>query len=229
MSDSPVDIAGPESPFRQLPRLTPARVLGSQVLFNGFAIGWLLFAYHLSDRGVPPPLRVSGNPVELGYGVAAAVGIFITNALMANLIRLFPFGRSIIDWYQRRNATMFGLLPVWCLLTVAVIAGIAEEVLFRGLIQPQLGWVITGLMFALVHFPSSRYRYNHPVTWGMLGLYLPISFALGYLYEWRQDLTAPMVAHVVLDVVGLLIIKARAEKANQATTSMTSPEEAMAP
>lgn len=197
---------GPHSPFRHLPSFTAAQALASQLLLYG------LFALALwglaSLRGVPlPPVQASFALGEISWGLGVGLALFILNGLLAVPLQGLPATRPLVYWLMRRNAVIFAHLPPWTLLLMAFLAGWIEEVLFRAWLQPLAGLVIASVLFAYVHFPRSRFRYRHWVTWGMVALYLPTAFALGLLFEARGgDLTAVIVAHWVIDFLGLGVL-----------------------
>ncbi len=87
------------------------------------------------------------------------------------------------------------------LALLAALAGVAEEVLFRGVVQvglarvlPEGGaLVVASAAFGLAHFITPAYA----LLAGLAGLYL------GGLFLFQGSLTAPIVAHAVYDVVAL--------------------------
>jgi uncharacterized protein len=87
------------------------------------------------------------------------------------------------------------------LALLAALAGLAEEILFRGVLQvgltrllPESGaLLVAGAAFGLAHFITPAYA----VLAGLAGLYL------GGLFLLQGSLTAPIVAHVVYDLVAL--------------------------
>lgn len=87
------------------------------------------------------------------------------------------------------------------LVLLAVVAGFAEEVLFRGVVQaglarllPEWGAVLlAGAAFGLAHFITPAYA----LLAGLAGVYL------GGLFWLEGSLTAPIVAHALYDVVAL--------------------------
>jgi membrane protease YdiL (CAAX protease family) len=93
------------------------------------------------------------------------------------------------------------------LAALAVVAGVSEEVLFRGVIQPGLArWLpagaalmITSLLFGLVHFASRTYA----IFAALMGVYL------GVLFHLAGNLFAPMIAHAAYDFVALVWVARR--------------------
>ena len=87
------------------------------------------------------------------------------------------------------------------LVLLAALAGVAEEILFRGVLQAGLArvlpetWalVVASAAFGLAHFITPTYA----VLAGLAGLYL------GGLFLLQGNLTAPIVAHAVYDIVAL--------------------------
>jgi membrane protease YdiL (CAAX protease family) len=82
-------------------------------------------------------------------------------------------------------------------LMLAGLAGLSEEVFFRGVLQPEIGLVWASLAFGLLHALSVAY-----VLWAtVVGAYL------GYLAQWSGNLWLPIVAHSVIDLIGLCYIR----------------------
>lgn len=102
---------------------------------------------------------------------------------------------------------LFGSCRWWELALVSLAAGIGEETLFRGALQPLVAswttdWsalVVVALLFGLAHAMSTAYFVAATIIGGFLGW-----LALAY-----HDLTAPTVAHALYDFVALVTIQAR--------------------
>ena len=87
-------------------------------------------------------------------------------------------------------------------------AGVGEEILFRGAIQPHLGIWLTSVLFIFLH--GYLNPFNWPIT--LYGLFMVvISAGLGYLYE-LYGIYAAMMAHFVFDVVMFSFLKRTARK-----------------
>ena len=101
------------------------------------------------------------------------------------------------------------------LALIAALAGIGEEMLFRGVIQPAVAGAIggphgvwLGLLIAAILFGSL-----HPITLtyallaGLIGLYL------GWIWLASGNLLTPMVTHGVYDFLALAyLVKVRGEE-----------------
>ena len=90
---------------------------------------------------------------------------------------------------------------------LALLAGVGEELLFRGVIQVWLAeraplWLAVAgasLLFGVGHWLSASYA----VLASLIGAYLGILFLLS------GNLLAPMVAHAAYDVVALFVVTRR--------------------
>src|SRR5438477_2298172 len=77
-----------------------------------------------------------------------------------------------------------------------VCAGVGEEILFRGAIQPRFGIPLTSLVFALMH---SQYG----VSFTVVGVFLT-GIVLGYERKYLNT-TACIVTHAVYDIIAVLL------------------------
>jgi CAAX protease family protein len=99
------------------------------------------------------------------------------------------------------------------LATITALAGVGEELLFRGLLQtlvarwttPVIGLSVAALAFGGVHAISRLYF----VLATLIGVYL------GWLLLRFGDLTVPIVAHGLYDFVALVYLTRKREEAPQ--------------
>lgn len=95
---------------------------------------------------------------------------------------------------QATTKLMVGQMSVAGALVLGVSAGVGEEVLVRGALQPR-----TGVVWAAVLFAAGHVQY----TWfGMLTILL-LGLSLGLVRRWSNT-TAAIVVHVVYDVIAVL-------------------------
>lgn len=112
------------------------------------------------------------------------------------LSRLFP--EYMID-QSGINEKLFRSQPVWHIFVMTLVIAIAEELLFRGAVQPYLGVFWTSVLFTLIHF---RYLKQ----WMMMVVVFLISLGLGGLVLITHSLFASTVAHFVIDfTLGMLL------------------------
>lgn len=73
----------------------------------------------------------------------------------------------------------------------ALVSAVAEELLFRGAIQPWLGWVAASVLFGLVHLRPGRVQISIAL----------LATAMGFLLGWELRVTGslwtPIVTHAV--------------------------------
>jgi len=123
--------------------------------------------------------------------------------------RFLPNGKgsqTVIDSYNELGLS--GWRPLW----ISLAAGVGEEMLFRGALQPHLGIWVTSALFALAHLRGYRIRELNRTTAAQLAGLFGVSAALGALAHFGGLVTA-IVVHVMVDVAGLLIVRRAAAKA----------------
>jgi membrane protease YdiL (CAAX protease family) len=90
------------------------------------------------------------------------------------------------------------LNPLW----ISLSAGIGEELLFRGALQPIVGLWWTSSIFTLAHFRSGQFR---SMNWQKLIYATSVFIAglfLGYVFL-EFGLIAAIVTHATVDVISL--------------------------
>lgn len=98
---------------------------------------------------------------------------------------------------QENLGTMTQGLQSWGgALILGISAGVGEEILFRGAMQPRYGIIFTSIVFASLHV-----QYGPSLT--ILGIFV-MSVLLG-IERKRVNTTASLVTHVVYDVLAVLI------------------------
>jgi membrane protease YdiL (CAAX protease family) len=176
------------------------RVLGLVVLVEGglgvlaLALGWLLGQ---------PPLATWAWDVDAALpGVAACLPMLLLFLVCVSwpvgpLARIKQITRQVIR-------PLFASCTVIDLAGVALLAGLGEEMLFRGVLQAALAdWLGAGaglaaasLLFGLLHAITPTYA----VLATLLGAYL------GWVWMASGNLLAPVVAHALYDFVALLYL-----------------------
>nr|WP_279639147.1 CPBP family intramembrane metalloprotease [Sphingomicrobium sediminis] len=106
---------------------------------------------------------------------------------------------------DRQAHAIFGAAPfklTWpIVLLLSAVAGIAEEIVFRGALQ---GWLDTLMpLWLAIILQAVIFAALHPVSRAYMAYVLLIGIVLGALYAWSGNLLAPMIAHFAYDVWAL--------------------------
>jgi membrane protease YdiL (CAAX protease family) len=127
---------------------------------------------------------------DLGAGLAAGAVVLLLSRWMT---RRTAWGEAL----ARALAGALAGVSVPNSLLLALASGLAEEMFFRGALQPQVGWLLASLAFGLLHFIPRR----ELLPW--TGFALLVGFLFGALFLWTGNLVAPVVAHVLVNAVNL--------------------------
>lgn len=164
------------------------------LLAAAFAIGWL--------AGVPPFERFRLDADAVGYGVAATLPLL---GLLRWCLRTeWAPMRRLVELVEEHLTPYLAGASAGGIVLVSLMAGLGEEVLFRGVLQAGLAerlpaWVAVGiaaLLFGVAHWLTMSYA----VLAGLIGIYL------GILFLVTDNLLVPTVTHALYDVVALSIL-----------------------
>ena len=146
----------------------------------------------LLTRDLPAALaRLDLRPVGLrqaGAAVAAAIGMLAAVGVLDWTERVVLPG--VHEREGRFGYQFVGIPPLAGAVLVSGSAGVGEELLFRGALQPRLGIGLSAALFALLHV-----QYQLP---GIL-MILAAGLVLG-LIKRRTSTTFTVIVHVVYDV-----------------------------
>lgn len=87
------------------------------------------------------------------------------------------------------------------LFAIAVASGVGEEILFRGLLVPAVGVIVSSLLFGAVHQVRGRARWGWMLWAAAMGLVFAVVFQL------TGSLLGPIVAHVAINAVNLRVLR----------------------
>jgi membrane protease YdiL (CAAX protease family) len=148
---------------------------------------------------------------DLGAGLVSAVAVIV---LSRELTRRTRFG----DVLARSLAHAIGPLTRVQIALLALLSGCAEELLFRGALQPHLGLLPTSLVFGLAHFVPRR----ELAPWALFSV--AAGLLLGGLFEWTGNLLAPIAAHIGINAVNLDRLVAEYGSGSRAPSGEEEPQ-----
>jgi membrane protease YdiL (CAAX protease family) len=148
------------------------------------------------------PRLSSGLPVfqQISLGLAIGGAYYLVTVLGLKHAGKLESFKSTADSYNRLNLN--GWNPLW----IALAAGIGEELLFRGALQPVIGVWLTSVLFVLAHTRAYRFDgISRRVLIQAAGVFA-VSMFLGFVAQYI-GLFAAMTIHTAIDVVGLYAIR----------------------
>ena len=142
---------------------------------------------------------------------SAALGLLHAALLLvANVLIMLLFQGNSPD---RSSLSQFVDLIVYPLakslspptiVIVSVLAGVGEELFFRGVLQEQLGWLLASILFGFMHFGTAVREY-----FSVFVLYVFLGGYIGLVYAATGSLWVVVVQHAVYDFLALLYLKYR--------------------
>lgn len=153
---------------------------------------------------IPPELFFSAATwwLDLAAGLGLAAALL---AVWAAGRRWVPAAREL----EEKIAELLGPIERGEAVGLAFLSGVAEEVFFRGAVQQAWGWLVAAVLFAVLHTGPGRALRLWTVFASVAGL------ALGAVTLATGNLLAAIVAHFVVNAVGLARVGRQAGEAGQ--------------
>ncbi|MDA0834475.1 MAG: type II CAAX endopeptidase family protein [Planctomycetota bacterium] len=177
--------------------LNMAAIFEGGLLLVALFLGWLM--------GINPIEHLYADAGALGWGVLATVPMLVLFAISFR----FPVGslRTIKKILIDTLGPPLAACHWYDLFLLGILAGVTEEVLFRGFLQIwfEQGGLWTGLIcanviFGLAHFVTPMYA----LLAGQMGLYF------SWIFAWQEprNLLIPITAHAVYDFIAFWVVAA---------------------
>jgi len=138
--------------------------------------------------------------------------VFSLSNIPVNLLTFFLTPQALYA-ISANSQHIFGDLPWWTLPIFAVLAGVGEETLFRGALQPRFGIVVTAALFAMVHVqygftPILGMVFVHGLGYGLIRRHLnTTTAALAHAtYDFGAYIRMSYPSHFVLAVILALLL-----------------------
>ncbi len=205
----------------------PVAMLATGLVGQQFSQGfWPIIVSKWKGLGSARDWKLKFSAPDVGIGVLAGVVMLIVAGLAAYVAELIVG----LDDASAADNTQFiddarGTPWLWVLIGCVVLgAPIAEEIFFRGLtlraIQKRAGkvWAVVGstIIFTLPHFIGSGLQ-GTIVLFAAIGT---VGAMLGVLAIVRDNLTAPITAHMLFNSIGALAALGVIEDPSQSEEAM---------
>ena len=142
-----------------------------------------------------------GHPLSgVLWGTLAAAGLAAVNlGLLRSRGNRWP-GDSLRHVCRVIVRPLFEHVSAGQIIVVSVLAGMAEELLFRGVVQPLVGLPAASAIFGAVHVGGRGF-----IGYGLWAACIGALF--GWLMVTTGGLLAPIVAHAVYDALALAYVR----------------------
>jgi len=181
-------------------------LLGSVVLLVSTQAALLLVSWLLVFRpnalaalpSFPGPDPVRAVRTGLGWGVGAWIGASVASAVVVTLLEALG-----LEVAPQAAEQALGLVEPWvAVLAIVILAPIAEELFFRGVVfnaflrerGPRMAYIGSAAMFALIHLSIVA----------LLPIFL-LGLALAWVYDRTGNLLAPIAMHAVVNGISVTI------------------------
>ncbi len=141
-------------------------------------------------QGLPP--MPFDHPLAALLGAGAGIGI----VGLSHLMRRF----GPLDRLQKEFSNVLGRQSLTTIAVLAVTSAVGEELLFRGALQPLMGFWPTSLLFGLLHGGGAPRLFAWTIFAFLSGL------LLGCLAIWTGSLLAPILCHLTVNFWNLLAL-----------------------
>lgn len=141
-------------------------------------------------------------PMSLPVGLAASalLGVVFASALiLSTRIAVARF-----QWARRLHRDLRPVardLSAGQILLLAGLSSLGEELLFRGLLTPVAGVVISSVLFGFAH------QMKGPSRWVWAGWATGVGFGLGAIFALTGSLVGPLLAHAIVNAANLLYLR----------------------
>ncbi|MFZ5814865.1 MAG: CPBP family intramembrane glutamic endopeptidase [Bacillota bacterium] len=146
---------------------------------------------------------------HLPSAMSVLLGLLTAGASMGLITLLYKSSKTFEQALRRsgtrvgEEALRFAGYPV--MLVVVVMAGLGEEVLFRGGLQPVIGLVPAALLFGFSHGGWRREMWAYALAASISG------GLFGLVYKVAGDLWVPVIAHALHNIMATLLLGKRVE------------------
>lgn len=166
------------------------------LLIISFILGFLLFDHFAFLRHF-----FWRDPRIFSLGIPLGIAVVIADILLMKMLPSSFYDDGGLNERLFRNKSVFQIFQI------AGMVAVSEELLFRGVIQTKTGLILASLIFAIIHY---RYLFN----WYLFLNIVLLSFFIGFLYYWTNNLAVTIMMHFTIDFLLGVYIRIRHKSKN---------------
>jgi uncharacterized protein len=169
-------------------------LVGNEAIYWALAVQVLVYVRVVEDRS----LASIGLRRPAWRDLLAAIGFAL--AILAGMAALFVVVLPALRIALPAALEPLTAAPSWWLSVSVVRAGVSEEILFRGYpIERLQAWTGSRVVAAVVPLTAFALAHVGPWGWGHLVVAAFGDAMLTWLYLWRRNLWASILAHCLID------------------------------
>jgi hypothetical protein len=166
-------------------------------------LGAVSFAVALYWRGASP--LVYPRPwLALAPGASHSYSLLLGLSLGGLLVMGTRYAVERYQWARELHGALRPFahsMSTTTIVLLALLSGLAEELLFRGLLSPWLGILPQAVIFGVAH------QLPGPSRWVWVGWATAVGVLLGSLFALTGSLLGPIAAHVLVNGINLIYLR----------------------
>lgn len=174
---------------------SPLAIAVTASVFYGLMAGLAALIAHLGDVDLEARLTGSTSDDSAGVLVDTAIGAGAGLAIVA--LTWLMRGLGPMTRVRRELATLLGPLSSGTIAVLAITSAVGEELLFRGALQPLIGFWPTAILFGALHGGFT------PKLWTWTVFAILAGILLGWLADVTGNLLAPILCHLTVNYFNL--------------------------
>jgi membrane protease YdiL (CAAX protease family) len=176
------------------------------LIFYGLTalLGWVILAFSDLDPAAAIFGTADASPPPLSPALGALLGLGV--ALGVVLVTFLTRRLGVMRRMHEEFAAILGPLSSPAIAALAASSSIGEEILFRGALQPLIGFWPTAIIFGLLHGGGL------PRLWAWTAFALGAGVLLGWLADITGSLLAPILCHFTVNYWNLHALSADAAR-----------------
>jgi membrane protease YdiL (CAAX protease family) len=151
-------------------------------------------------RWIRLPLPIGEVRSGALWGLAGAAALLTVNLVLLRAQSNAWPGHALRYVCRAIVAPLFEHVGLGQIMIVSVLAGLGEELLFRGVMQPLVGLVAASVLFGAMHTGGRTF-----IGYGLWAAC--IGAVMGWLMIVSRGLIAPVIAHAVYDAAALAYVR----------------------
>lgn len=140
-------------------------------------------------------------------GLLCSISLIICNYTIVFILPKIIKPLKIIETAYSEVSKLVINCDFSAIILIAILTGISEELLFRGILQDKIGIIAASILFGLLHIASKE-----TIVSGIYAIF--IGLFLGYTYIYTGNLWVPIIIHIINNAIAIPVMKWHYKKVN---------------